>query len=488
MKGCAVVLSRCSAMSMVAFPVAYAIAVAGGRASRLAGGEVSLVWPAAAVGVIWLLSTKRCTLRRRAVHVGLLAVVALATNLATGASLPLSAWFSVVNVVLSVVTVELLFLGRDDVALRDPTDFAKLVAAVTAGTCGAAVLAAAYFVLTTESRPWETFALFAVRNGATALLGVSIWLTLRDVRPRRPRLGAAPVAEALLVFAGVCGVFYWTFWENQGLPTAFLTLVPAMWVALRYSTTVSTLFLAVAGVWIIYATLSNRGDFVMADVEVRAMLAQAMVASLTLLVLTLALYRDSRARLIAQLEAARDRADHLASHDPLTGLANRTLFTSRLESALSESARGTGAGLIVLDLDGFKAINDTWGHAEGDRVLADVSARITAAITAADTAARLGGDEFAILCPGVGDVGRLHELAERLRSELRRPVTLGAGHRYDRLSVSVGIVVARDQCSPEALLHRADVLMYHAKRSGKDCVTIDGHVPDIRDVSTRPAS
>ncbi|ANW65715.1 hypothetical protein BCA37_21035 [Mycobacterium sp. djl-10] len=459
------------ATPLLVFPLLYALSVLVGRATRLGGGEVALVWPAAAVGVIWLLSARRAPRWERLLHLGLLAAVALAMNLATGASIPLAVWFCLVNVVLSVVTVETLAFGRDEVVLRDPADFAHLIAAVTTGTGCAAVLATGYFVVALDAPLWETFALFAVRNGATALLGLSVWLVWLHRASGRPRLSTASITEAVLVSGGLAFVFFWTFWLNFTVPTAFLTLVPAMWVALRYSTTISTAFLLLAGVWIIYATLSDRG-FPVTDIQIRALLAQAVICSLNLVVLTLSLYRDSRTRLIAELEQARDRADHLASHDPLTGLANRALFTERLEHALAQTQDGAsdGAGLILLDLDGFKAVNDTWGHAEGDEVLLEVSKRVEAAIQQTDTAARLGGDEFAVLRPGTADVTQLELLAEQLRTELRRPIPLRVGDVCDRLSVSVGVVTSRTNCDVEVLLRRADALMYHAKRNGKDCV------------------
>lgn len=479
-----------SATYFIAFPLVYALSVLAGRATRLGGGEVALLWPAAAVGVIWMLSAWQCGKWERVAHVALLAVVAFATNLTTGAAVPLSLWFVIVNVVLSVVTVKVLTAGRDEVTLRDPGDFAHLVAAVTVGTCSAAVLATGYFALVEGAPLVETFALFAVRNGATALLGLSIWLTSRKREIRLRRAGAASVAEAILVSCVVAALFFWTFWLNAGIPMAFISLLPAMWVALRYSTTVSTVFLLVAGGWIIFATLSNRG-FVVDDLQMRALLAQGMVCSLTLVVLTLSLYRDSYARLIAELKQARDRADHLASHDSLTGLANRAPFTERMEDALEQVRSGVsgGVGLIFLDLDGFKAVNDTWGHAVGDEVLLEVSARVQAAIETTDIAARLGGDEFAVLRPRTCDVGQLETVAGRLRDDLRRPITLSTGDTWDRLSVSVGVVIGRGECDAETLVRRADALMYNAKRSGKDCVSFDASYAEaeqFQPTATRP--
>ncbi|WP_422747844.1 diguanylate cyclase domain-containing protein [Mycobacterium sp. WMMD1722] len=842
-------MARClrSTAYLVAMPLAFGLAVLAGRATRLAGGEVALVWPAAAVAVIWLLAIRSCGRRERALHVGLLGLTTVAMNIVTGASLALSLWFVLVNVSLAVVTVGVLTYRRSEVALRDPADLGRLLVALTAGTCSAALVATAFLAPVTGAPVGETFALFAVRNGASALLGVAIWLRLRDVTWSRPRWSPAELGEALLYGIGVGFVFVWVFWWNTGLPMAFLPMVPAILLALRYSTTVSTLFLAAAGVWIVVATLLDRGVFIVAEMQTRALLAQAMVCSLTVVVLTLALYRDSRARLIGELRRARDRADrdsellaavldsihdsvilvdpagdvvlqnaraadtdlvnavvsaalidqpgaepvramsrdvevatdtsrvveltvaplarealfrvmafrdvtherrsaqqlreardlfagvlqaaseqaiigtdpggritvfnngaerllgwtesemigaaamdfhlpaevaarakalsvpagfdvlvhnvrparaevrqwtyvrrngthatvslavsqmtapdgscagyicvatditdqkaaeqalaeseerfrlafdtapmgmfmfeaaprraahitrcnhamadilgcttaevlgmtvtqlvehgigpdssglqklllleagqsfegetqfrradgttvwgavsasvvspggsrpygiclveditsrkraeaelqYLALHDPLTGLANRALLLDRARRALSEVAAGQGAGdvgLIFLDLDGFKAVNDTWGHAQGDHVLEEVARRIEALVRDRDTVARLGGDEFAVLCPGISSVDQLRGVAERIRADVRGPVALATGDVYDGLSVSAGVVTSRPGWTAETLLQRGDALMYDAKRAGKDSVTID---------------
>ena len=836
-----------SAVALFAFSVAYALSILVGRATRLGGGEVALVWPAAAVGIIWLLATHRSGPRERAIHIVTLGLVTFVMNVVTGAPVLLSGWFALVNVVSAVVTVWVLTYRRSEVVLRDPADLARLVAAVTIGVCCAAILATAFLAIVMDDEVWRTFALFVVRNGASALLGVSIWLRLRDLRWQRPRVSASSSFEALIVGIGVTAIFFWIFWLNTGVPMAFITLVAAAGIALRYSTTVSTVFVTAAGIWIIHTTLVNRGVFVVPEVETRALLAQAMVCSLTLIVLTLSLYRDSRARLISQLEVARDQADqdsellgavldnihdsvvlvdsggevvlqnaraakdlglvhdlvsaprgstpdgstgpptrdalrdvvvdtessrtielttaplarqsplhvmafrdvteerlnaralreardlfagvlqaaseqaiigtdptgriavfnhgaerllgwtqsemlgrtpldyhlpaemsaraaelgisvgfevlahnvtplaaevrewtyvrrdhtrasvslavsqmndedgrckgyicvatditerksaeqalaeseerfrlafdtapmgmfmfdvtpngsgritrcneamasmlggstadvlgtavtrlgedqaspiggglrklpmlqigdsfdvevaflrsdgstvwgalsasvvaprgsspygiclveditarkrveaelqHLALHDRLTGLANRALFMDRVEHALAAERDTDSVGMIFLDLDGFKAINDTFGHAQGDEVLNTVAQRIVASIPPRDTAARLGGDEFAVLCPQVADLTELKAVAERIRAEVHRPISLVVGGTYDQLSVSGGVATSRPGCTAERLLQRADTLMYHAKRSGKDCVAL----------------
>ncbi len=177
---------------------------------------------------------------------------------------------------------------------------------------------------------------------------------------------------------------------------------------------------------------------------------------------------------ITSRKRAEAELQHMALHDLLTGLANRALFMDRMEQALAAGVRADsrGVGLIFLDLDGFKNVNDTWGHAQGDEVLRVAARRIEMAIRSQDTAARLGGDEFAVLCPGLSDVAQLRRVAERIRTELRRPIPLAAGGTYDQLSMSAGVMTSRTECSADALLQRADKLMYEAKRRGKDCVSI----------------
>lgn len=798
-----------------------------------------MAWPAAAVAIVWLLVAHRYGRVTRLINVAMLALVTFATNMATGAPMLLSACFILVNVALAVVTTAILTYGRDEVVLRDPTDLARLVGAVTGGALCAAALATASLAYFMDEPPGQTFALFAVRNGASALVGVAAWLRLRDVTWNRPQLSARAVTEAVLAVVCVVVIFGSTFWLNDGAQLAFLTLLPAMWVALRYSTTVSTVFLMLAGAWIVFATLADRGVFVASTVQMRALLAQALVISLALVVLTLSLYRDSRVRLVRELEEARDQADrdsellgavldsihdsvllidpagdvvlqnarasgsgivtdvvaaaraddsgvrphdvevaaensrvvevttaplvrqslfdvvvfrdvtderanaralreardlfagvlhaaseqaivgadpdgritvfnngaerllgwteaemlgstplvfhddaelrvraaelgipvgfqifvhnvtpsraevrewtyirrdgtrvtvslavsqitnaegscegyigvatditaqkaakqalaeseerfrlafdtapmgmfmfelvphgagritrcnqamadflgrpaeavlgsavpdlvddhhvagparlgrlldlrvderseaeiafrradgvtvwgaisasviapggsdaygiclveditsrksaeaelqHLALHDQLTGLANRVLFMDRVEQALAaEYVDSTRVGLIYIDVDGFKSVNDIWGHGQGDSVLKTVAERILAAVRPGDTAARVGGDEFAVLCPDVRDVDELDGVGRRVQETLSLPIGLADGSIYDQLSVSAGAVISRPGCTAESLLQRADMMMYQAKRSGKNQVAV----------------
>jgi diguanylate cyclase (GGDEF)-like protein len=169
-------------------------------------------------------------------------------------------------------------------------------------------------------------------------------------------------------------------------------------------------------------------------------------------------------RSLAEVTDLKERLRHQAFHDILTGLPNRALFTERVEAAVS---RGDGeAAVLFLDLDDFKAINDTLGHAVGDEVLAEVGRRVQRAVRPSDTAARLGGDEFAVLLDTTDRHGS-EVVAESLLRALRRPLALRG--RETRVHGSIGIAPVSSAGSADELLQNADVAMYAAKSIGKHC-------------------
>jgi diguanylate cyclase (GGDEF)-like protein len=171
-------------------------------------------------------------------------------------------------------------------------------------------------------------------------------------------------------------------------------------------------------------------------------------------------------RLAADLATREAQLHHLAFHDSLTGLANRALFHDRLEQALQLHARDMRpVGLVFLDLDDFKAVNDTLGHGAGDELLRLVGERITDALRASDTVARLGGDEFAVLMAADGDV---LATAGRIADALARPFLVSGTDLPVRASIGVCALAPTDpSISVDALLARSDAAMYRAKRDGK---------------------
>ncbi|WP_052847961.1 putative bifunctional diguanylate cyclase/phosphodiesterase [Streptomyces avicenniae] len=177
-----------------------------------------------------------------------------------------------------------------------------------------------------------------------------------------------------------------------------------------------------------------------------------------------------RVRLQAQLE-------HSATHDPLTDLPNRALFTERVRHALAtDHPASRAAALFFIDLDGFKAVNDSAGHQAGDELLIQAAARLRESVRAQDTTARLGGDEFAALIAGdPGDdprtrAGRVLGIAERMRAAVARPYLIDG--RELRIAASIGVALAEPGATPTALMRDADLAMYRAKQSGKDRVEL----------------
>ncbi|MCX2929303.1 EAL domain-containing protein [Mycobacterium sp. CVI_P3] len=171
---------------------------------------------------------------------------------------------------------------------------------------------------------------------------------------------------------------------------------------------------------------------------------------------TLALERDASAR----------RLSYQASHDALTGLANRGLLLARLsQSLLMARERGTPLALLFCDLDRFKIVNDSIGHAGGDQLLIEAARRLSGTVRESDTVARLGGDEFVVLCPELPDRAQAIALAERIRTTLSASYTIDGQEAF--VDASIGITFADESTvSGAELMREADVAMYRAKLTG----------------------
>lgn len=168
---------------------------------------------------------------------------------------------------------------------------------------------------------------------------------------------------------------------------------------------------------------------------------------------------------ITERRLAEDRLTYLALHDPLTGVANRLALLDRLALAIARTRRRPDSlAVLLLDLDGFKEVNDRAGHAVGDRLLAEVAARLAATVRPGDTVARLGGDEFVVVLEDLDHAAEAPAVAARVQHALGAPFRV-AGRRSS-VTASIGIAVAGFQEHPDRLLRHADIAMYRAKGTG----------------------
>ncbi len=206
-----------------------------------------------------------------------------------------------------------------------------------------------------------------------------------------------------------------------------------------------------AGIWLAHRLYNAAGEVC----EVESRLSRAHPGSDDYILNT----RDVTERKALEAEIV-----YRANHDPLTGLANRSAFTDRLEEALARARRsGVPVGLLMLDLDDFKPVNDTYGHHAGDAVLVELAHRLREGIRTTDLAARMGGDEFSIILEDAGDAHEVAALSARLEAALAEPVTLSSGQQV-RVTASMGLAGSRTDGDAEELLREADQHLYVRKR------------------------
>ena len=214
----------------------------------------------------------------------------------------------------------------------------------------------------------------------------------------------------------------------------------------------------VQGLLVVTGRLGDVGTFAGSDLALLETFARHVATSL------------DRGRLETDLRRVielQEELRHAAMHDPLTELPNRTLFLDRTEHDLHLAGRnGQWPAVLYIDLDGFKPVNDTYGHQAGDLLLKVFAQRLHQSVRTADTAARLGGDEFAVLLHGPIDTDGVETALARIRSELDVPVDLGGG-RSAKIGASIGVAFSGPDTDIDGLIRRADLAMYTAKRNGR---------------------
>ncbi|HEY0402996.1 MAG TPA: sensor domain-containing diguanylate cyclase [Blastococcus sp.] len=214
----------------------------------------------------------------------------------------------------------------------------------------------------------------------------------------------------------------------------------------------------VQGLLLVTGRLGDVGTFAASDLALLGTFARHVATSL------------DRGRLETDLRRVielQEELRHAAMHDPLTELPNRTLFLDRTQHELHLAGRnGQWPAVLYIDLDGFKPVNDTYGHQAGDLLLKVFAERLHECVRTADTAARLGGDEFAVLLHGPIDREGAETALARIRTALDVPVDLGAG-RTAKVGASMGVAFGGADVDIDSLIRRADLAMYTAKRNGR---------------------
>jgi diguanylate cyclase (GGDEF)-like protein len=205
-----------------------------------------------------------------------------------------------------------------------------------------------------------------------------------------------------------------------------------------------------------------------ADWEVDDLIFVLFVLSIAMMVNLFRRYQDLSHEIEARI-SAEEEAHSLARHDPLTGLPNRRLFNEKLEEYLSAASATHQVAILTLDIDGFKAVNDTRGHAVGDKALSEFARRVSVVVRADAFFARVGGDEFTIIMPKIDSLGDPKNLARRIITAIAEPFVIEQATA--ELGVGIGIAVApNDGVHADELVRRADRALYRAKSAGRSSV------------------
>ena len=444
----------------------------------LSDGKVALLWPASGLALGVLVCVPRSAWPRYA-------LAALLANLAAqawarGIDTPALA-LAVVNALEPLLAAWALQTAAGSRArptfesTREVTGLivaATLANAVTA-TLGAAIVASAFG--TPFGPAWQQWWL---ADGLGMLVVAPVAMALRWRRPQHANRGAvAFVSLAWLLAALIC-------WQPlpdlpQLLHRSHVMLPLLLWVAVRYGPRSTALALAGVAAIASSATVAGHGPFAVgvsggaASTEVlQGFLAVAIVS--TLFVASVVAERQRVEEELRAIVSERERFErelrHLADHDPLTGLLNRRRFELELDRQLAQARRyGRSGAVILLDVDRFKQINDTYGHSVGDRLIVSVADALRTRLRGSDAIARIGGDEFAVLLPEIDRAGG-EAVARELVAAVAANTTCVEGRELPRVTISVGVasfgpVAGLDR---EALVIAADVAMYRAKEAGRN--------------------
>lgn len=335
---------------------------------------------------------------------------------------------------------------------------------------GILVLCAAILMLVLPLKPiGQTVGLFFA---FLILLGVSVSLVTL-------RAGVSAKLSANILLFSIWGAMFSSYFFLGGLssPNApLLILVPAIAGTMGMKKAVVAWTVMIVLSWLVLLLLSNSGhqftQFTAPDRYLFSVFICLVIASVVVTAVVFVFANINRTLRIA-LDNSNQTLQYQAGHDPLTHLANRRSYFEQLKLTIQRAQhQHMRFALLMVDLDGFKAINDTYGHQAGDRALQAIAERLQHSIRHSDFIARLGGDEFVVLMEDVLSREDVAELADKLRRSITIPVALETGDV--QLGASIGVAMYPDHGQDsESLQESADRAMYSAKAQGIDCVYAD---------------
>lgn len=280
------------------------------------------------------------------------------------------------------------------------------------------------------------------------------------------------LATIILYLTAVPALIQFGFYSNALLFLVIATLICATY----FPRVASYAFVVVSLLVIVVAFGFANGKLVLpmsADAFIHTMTAWVGVLASTIIFLAVVVkgltrYSSALVDLNQQLKAQKELVERMASHDALTNLPSLRLATDRLDMAIVKASReDTKVALLYIDLDGFKAINDQYGHDAGDQLLKMVAEQITSCVRKSDTCCRIGGDEFMVILPDLASTSSLQELSQKLLSGILTPLSYNGEEL--QVGASIGCAVFPDHAeSAGALRKLADTMMYDVKRQGKN--------------------
>jgi diguanylate cyclase (GGDEF)-like protein len=448
-------------LKMLCLCVIYYVAARLSLRLALVGRQVTPIWPPTGIALVALL------LFGPRLWPGV-TLGALLVNAPIGPSTLAAAGIAVGNTLAPVFAVVLLRrvdFRKELERLRDVVAIVflgALLGMVVSATVGATIL-----MLSGAVHP-ESFVSTWLVWWAGDAMGVLVFapflLTLRGPnvhldRPWRRR------AEAVALLAGTATIAHIVIGSHLKIEfLVFPALGLTAWrLGQRGAATAALLTSGIA----IWAAVNSLGIFAGQGLSEKMLTLQVFNASVALLSFVLAAVRSERLEHVAERERTQDELVRQALHDPLTGLANRTLFMDRLTQALARSNRHPGTlAVMFLDLDRFKLINDSLGHSIGDHVLMCMAERLREVLRIEDTASRFGGDEFVVLCEDVKSEEDAILIADRIALAMAQPMSMEAGSVV--VTTSIGIAVANAEAdTAEDLVRNADSALYRAKERGR---------------------